>query len=136
HGEHHRDAASTASTAHHRQRAAVRRWAASFRRHRRRKGVLAGTTEQEREMKSMKSSTHPRRSAGRLAAVAAAVALAIGLTGCGGGTAATGAGDDGSTELSIGYAFAPETLDPVYAIAGAQASAHIQAIYGALIERD
>jgi len=89
-------------------------------------------------MKSMKSSTYPRRGAGRLAAVAAAVALAIGLTGCGGGTSATEGGGDsgGSSELSIGYAFAPETFDPIYAIAGAQASAHIQAIYGALIERD
>jgi len=85
----------------------------------------------------MKSSKNPRR-AGRLAAIAAAVALAAGLTGCGGGTSASTGGDgsDGAASLSIGYAFAPETFDPVYAIAGAQASAHIQAIYGALIERD
>lgn len=90
-------------------------------------------------MKSMKSSRFPRRGAGGLAAVAAAVALAIGLTGCGGGTAAVEDSEGGAgapAELSIGYAFAPETFDPVYAIAGAQASAHIQAIYGALIERD
>lgn len=88
----------------------------------------------------MKSSQHPRHAAGRLAAVAAAVALAIGLTGCGGGTTASGGSGSSaaeqSSELSIGYAFAPETLDPIYAIAGAQASAHIHAIYGALIERD
>lgn len=84
----------------------------------------------------MKSSLFPRRGLARLVAATAAVALAVGLTGCGGGSAATTDGDDGPAELSIGYAFAPETFDPIYAIAGAQASAHIHAIYGALIERD
>lgn len=84
----------------------------------------------------MKSSMIPRRGFKRFAAGAAAVALLMGLTACGGGSTADTGDDGGSTEVSIGYAFAAETFDPVYAIAGAQASAHIHAIYGALIERD
>lgn len=63
---------------------------------------------------------------------AAAAALLLLATGCGG---SSGSGSS-SSELSIGYAFAPETFDPMFAISGAQASAHMHAIYGALIERD
>ena len=86
----------------------------------------------------MKSSQFPRRRFPRTAAIAAAVALSIGLSGCGGGGGSTtpAAETVGGAELSIGYAYAPETFDPMFAIAGAQASAHIHAIYGALIERD
>lgn len=91
-------------------------------------------------MKSTMSSTHRGRSGRTLAALAATVVLGLGLSACGGGGATGGeggqGGDDAASELSIGYAFAPETFDPIYAIAGAQASAHMHAIYGALIERD
>ncbi|WP_269174532.1 ABC transporter substrate-binding protein [Modestobacter sp. VKM Ac-2986] len=53
---------------------------------------------------------------------------------CGGGAGADAAG--APSTVSIGYAYAPETFDPMYANAGAQVSAHMHAIYGALIERD
>ncbi len=86
----------------------------------------------------MKSSWISRTATRRVGVTVAVAALAVGLTACG-GTDTTGdgggaGGDDAS--VSIGYAFATETYDPLYAIAGAQASAHIHALYGALIERD
>ncbi|ANY08939.1 ABC transporter substrate-binding protein [Pseudonocardia sp. HH130630-07] len=69
-----------------------------------------------------------RRTGARRIAVALAAILT--LTACGGG------GGGPTDTLSIGYSFATETFDPVYAIAGAQGSAHIDALYGSLLERD
>ena len=87
----------------------------------------------------MKSSSPPvtLRRMRRIGALLAAATLAVGLTACGGTDTTGGAGGSGDdSTVSIGYAFATETYDPLYAIAGAQASAHIHALYGALIERD
>jgi len=70
-----------------------------------------------------------RRTGVRRTAVTLAATLVLAACGGGGGGAAT-------DTLSIGYSFATETFDPVYAIAGAQGSAHIDALYGSLLERD
>jgi len=86
----------------------------------------------------MKSSSPPTtgRWIRKFSAVLAAATLAVGIVACG-GSDTTGGGDSGeSSSVSIGYAFATESFDPLYAIAGAQGSAHIHALYGALIERD
>lgn len=87
-------------------------------------------------MKSTKSSSQPSRPR-RSGAVAVAAATALVVSACSGGGEEQGASTGGATSsVSIGYAFAPETYDPMYAIAGAQVSAHMHALYGSLIERD
>ncbi|MEQ3549082.1 ABC transporter substrate-binding protein [Pseudonocardia nematodicida] len=68
-----------------------------------------------------------RRTGSRRIAITLATALTVAACGGGGGAP--------SDTLSIGYSFATETFDPVYAIAGAQGSAHIDALYGSLLER-
>ncbi|WP_224391067.1 ABC transporter substrate-binding protein [Pseudonocardia sp. ICBG1293] len=67
-----------------------------------------------------------RRTGARRIAIVLTTALTVAACGGGGGPTDT---------LSIGYSFATETFDPVYAIAGAQGSAHIDALYGSLLER-
>jgi peptide/nickel transport system substrate-binding protein len=84
----------------------------------------------------MKSTTSSSPLSRALRGVGAAVSagLLMMTAACGGGGGADAAGTPST--VSIGYAYAPETFDPMYANAGAQVSAHMHAIYGALIERD